>query len=208
VRRSPAAWWLAAAAVALAATVRVGAIDDEAEAARAAWGETAAVVVATRDLRPGDVVGPADVAPVAWPRAVVPPGAVAEAPLGATVTAVVLAGEALVSARLAPDGLSEVAALLPPGWRAVAIAAAGGGFGGDLPPLAVGDRVDVLAGVEAFDVVDGSTGPAPAAVVAEGALVLDVGDAAVTVGVPAEVAPDVAFATSRGAVTLALVGAA
>lgn len=206
-RRSPALWWLAAAAVAAFATARVGSIDDEAEAARAAWGESVTVVVAARDLEPGQVVGPADVVLASWPRAVVPAGALAEVPDGRTVTAPIVAGEALASARIAPDGLSDVAALLPPGWRAVAIPAAGGGFGGDLPPLAVGDHVDVLASVDAFDLDAGAAGAEPGGVVAESALVVDVSESAVTVGVPAARAPDVAFASTRGSVTLALVGA-
>lgn len=206
-RRSPALWWATAAVLALGAAARVGSLDDQAEAARAAWGESVPVVVAAHDLAAGDVIGPLDVVVESWPRAVVPPGALAEVPEGRTVTAPIVAGEAVVPARVAPDGLSDVAALLPPGWRAVAIPAAGGGFGGDLPPLAAGDRVDVLASFDTFDLDDGSTDPEPAGVVAEGALVVDVADGAVTVGVPAAVAPDVAFATTRGTVTLALVGA-
>jgi pilus assembly protein CpaB len=206
-RRSPATWWLTAAAVAAFAAARVGSIDDQAEAARAAWGESVTVAVAVRDLEPGQVVGVTDVVLASWPRAVVPPGSLTEVPDGRTVTAPIVAGEALASARLAPDGLSDVAALLPSGWRAVAIPAAGGGFGGDLPPLAVGDHVDVLASVDTFDLDDGSTEPEPAGVVAEAALVLDVSESAVTVGIPAARAPDVAFAATRGSVTLALVGA-
>lgn len=206
-RRSPALWWLAAAAVAAYATTRVGAIDDEAEARRAAWGESVPVAVATRAVAAGEVLGPLDVTIEAWPVAVVPAGALDEAPVGRTATAPIVAGEAVVAARVAPEGLSEVAARLPPGWRAVAIPAAAGGFGGDLPPLAIGDHVDVLASFDTFDVRDGSSGGEPAGVVAEAALVVDVSDTTVTVGVPASVAPDVAFATSRGTVTLALVGA-
>jgi Flp pilus assembly protein CpaB len=205
-RRSPATWWLTAAAVAAFATARVGAIDDEAEAARAAWGESTTVAVAVRDLEAGQVVGATDVVLASWPRAVVPPGSLTEVPDGRTVTAPIVAGEALASARLAPDGLSDVAALLPSGWRAVAIPATGGS-GGDLPPLAVGDHVDVLASVDTFDLDDGSADPEPAGVVAEAALVLDVSESAVTVGIPAARAPDVAFAATRGSVTLALVGA-
>ena len=198
-RRSPAVWWRAAAAVAASATARVGALDAEAEARRAAWGEAVPVVVAVRDLAPGEVLGPRDVVVESWPVAVVPDGALDAVPDGATASAPIVAGEAVVAARVAPDGLSAVAARLPPGWRAVAVPA-GGGFGGDLPPLAIGARVDELA---SFEAVDGRSGD----VVAEAALVVEVTDTSVTVGVPAAVAPDVAFAATRGTVTLALVGA-
>jgi Flp pilus assembly protein CpaB len=226
------AWWLAAAAVAAWAAAHAGALEDRAEAARAAWGEPVPVVVAVRALEPGDVLTAADVTIESWPPAVLPAGAFDAVPDGRTVTAPIVAGEAVVAARVAPGGLSTVAALLPPGWRAVAIPSAGSGFGDGAPPLTVGDRVDVLASFDRFDLADrpfddpaedtdaeppGTDDPAdadagagagPAAgVVAAGALVLDVGDASVTVGVPAGVAPDVAFATTRGTVTLALVGA-
>lgn len=202
-RRSPAAWWLAAAAVAALAATRVGTLDDEAAAARAAWGEGVPVVVATRDLAAGEVVGADDVVVASWPPAVVPEGALAEVPAGRTVAAPIVAGEAVVGARVAPEGLSDVAALLPPGWRAVAVPAFGGGAGGDHPPLAVGDRVDVLASVDTFDPLAHQS----AEVVAEGALVVDVRDGSVTVGVPQRVAAAVAVATTRGTITLALVGA-
>jgi len=59
------------------------------------------------------------------------------------------------------------------------------------PPLGVGDRVDLLA----------------PDVVAAGALVVDVGEEAVTVAVPAEDADDVAAAVATSAVALALRGA-
>ena len=201
-RRSPVLWWLVAGGVALQAALRVGAIDDEAVAARAAWGEPVPVVVAVRDLAPGDVVGAVDVTVEHWPPAVVPAAALDEPPVGRTVSAAIVAGEVVVAARVAPDGLSGVAALLPSGWRAVAVPAGGGGFGSDLPPLAVGDRVDVLAGTATFDDV-----ALDLEVVAGAALVVDVTDTTVTVGVPAASAPAVAAATTRGTVTLALVGA-
>lgn len=204
-RRSPTAWWSAAAALALAASLRVGAIDDEAEARRAAWGESVTVVVAERDLAAGDVVTRGDVAFADWPRALVPAGALEELPIGRTAASPIVAGEAVVAARVAPEGLSEVAALVPPGWRAVAVPSASGGFGADAPPLDVGDRVDVLA---TFDTLDLDAGDSTTETVAEGALVVDVGDTSVTVAVPAADAERLAGAAARGTVTLALAGAA
>jgi Flp pilus assembly protein CpaB len=150
------------------------------------------------------VLGADDVTVQRWPVAVVPAGAVADAPDGRIVTDAVVAGEAVVERRLAPGGLSTVAALVPEHHRAIAVPSSIGGLGTDAPPLTNGDRVDLLA---TFDVLDGDAPPTGA--VAEGALVVDVGDeGTVTVAVPEEDAPRVAFAVARGTVTLALVGAA
>ena len=193
-RRSPAAWWSCAAVVAVLAVTRVG-----------AWGESRTVVVASGDLPPGHVVTLADVTVERWPVAVVPAGALADVPVGRTVTTPIVAGEAVVARRVAPDGLDGVAALLPEGHRAVAVPAAIDGFGAGVPPLAVGDRVDVLATFDVY-VDEGGSGAEPTGVVAAEALVVDVGDGAVTVAVPERDAPQVAFAAARGTVTLALVG--
>lgn len=208
-RRSPAVWWSAAALVALVAAARVGSIDDAAEARRASWGTPVPVVVAARDLPAGTVLGDGDVVTTSWPDAVVPAGALVSPPLGRTTSAAIMAGEAVVADRVAPDGLSDVAALLPPGWRAVAVPPSSAGFGSGAPPLQVGDRVDVLATFDALDLTDGSNDPTPTEPVAEGALVVDVDPdgGPITVAVPTADAPDVAFAVARGIVTLTLVGA-
>ncbi len=190
-RRSLALRWSAvalAAGLAAAQAVRLGA---DAEAARAAWGDPVEVVVAARDLDAGDVVQAADVRTERWPSAVVPGGAVDEAPLGRVLSADVVAGEALVGARLAPDGLSGPAALVPDGWRAVAVPSSAG-FGAPVPPLRLGDRVDVLA----------------PDLVAAGAVVVAVDDEVVTIAVSADDAPAVAEAMAVAVVVLALRGAA
>ncbi|MDP9389783.1 MAG: hypothetical protein M3Q48_18175, partial [Actinomycetota bacterium] len=74
--------------------------------------------------------------------------------------------------------------------------------------LRPGQRVDVLA---TFDTGEGAgegdgegDGGPPTFPVAQGALVLDVGEEWVTVGVEAGEAPRVAFAVARGTVALAL----
>jgi pilus assembly protein CpaB len=198
---SPLAWWACAAVVALIAAAQVGRLDDEASARRQAWGAARVVVVARHDLAPGDVVGADDVVVVEWPTAVLPDGAVGEPPVGRTVTATILAGEAVVARRLAPDGLGGVAALVPEGMRAVAVPSAGG-LGVESPPLEVGDRVDVLATI---DVLDADV--APTGAVASDALVVAVGETAITVAVEAGDVEAVAYAVARGTVTLALVGA-
>jgi Flp pilus assembly protein CpaB len=115
-------------------------------------------------------------------------------------------GEVLLASKLAPEGLRGVAALVPPGDRALAVPVDPGGLA-----LRLGDRVDVLA---TFDVAGADdtapalpTPAAPTFPVARAALVVGVGDGAVTVAVGPDEVPRVAFALARGTVALALVGA-
>lgn len=189
-RSSVAVRWIAVALAAAVAAVQVSALGADAEARRRAWGDAVPVVVAVRDLAAGRVVGAGDVRVERWPDAVVPAAALGDPPVGATLLADVVAGEALVASRVAPGGLGRVAALVPPGWRAVAVPVSAG-FGAVAPPLTVGDRVDVLA----------------PDLVAERAVVVAVDDDAVTVAVPAGDAPGVAEAAATAVVTLALRGA-
>jgi Flp pilus assembly protein CpaB len=72
--------------------------------------------------------------------------------------------------------------------------------GGASAPVRTGDVVDVLA---TFDAASSITGDATSAV-ATGALVVDVGDDAVTVAVAPDEARRVASAVAHGLVTLAL----
>ena len=111
------------------------------DAARQRWTDTRVVAVARRDLEPGQVVeaGSVDLEEVA--TASVAPAALGEVPLGSVVRYPVAAGEALVGSRLAPEGLTGIAALVPAGERAVALPVGPAAR----PPLQVGDRVDVLA---------------------------------------------------------------
>jgi len=189
-RRSLALRWLLVAAAAALAAVQASALGAQAEAARQAWGEGVDVVVAARDLPAGRRVAATDVVVESRPQAVVPAGALSEPPVGSVLSAGVVAGEVLVGARVAPAGLGAVAALVPEGWRAVAVPTSASGFGPPAPPVTVGDRVDLLA----------------PDVVASG-VVVAVGDDAVTVAVPARDAPAVADAAATVAVTLALRGA-
>ncbi|MGH9138594.1 MAG: RcpC/CpaB family pilus assembly protein, partial [Acidimicrobiales bacterium] len=95
------------------------------------------------------------------------------------------------------------AALVPAGHRALALPVTAGV---GAPSVVVGDRVDVLAAFDMLDEPD-TADVDPAGVVTAGAVVVDVGESAVTVAVPEDDAPRVAFAAARGTVTLALVGA-
>ena len=190
-RRSLALRWLLVAAAASLVAVEAAGVGAEAAAARDAWGRSTGVAVAVRDVARGEVVAAGDVAVQRRPLAVVPDDALQEPPVGRVTTAGLVAGEVVVSSRLAPAGLSGVAALVPDGWRAMAVPTSASGFGSPAPPLAVGDRVDVLA----------------PDVVAADALVVAIDDTAVTVAVPADDAPALAEALAAAVVTIALVGA-
>jgi len=166
-----------------------------AEAGAARYGSLRLVAVATRPVAAGQVVQAPDVAWRRVPRAFLPASPVARAPVGHSAVVALVAGEVVLEARLAPWGVRGPAALMPPGARALAVP-----VGPSSPPVASGDRVDVLA------TVDGSTPPTFA--VAGRAIVVEVAPSRVTVAVSAEEAPRVAFAITRGAVTLALDGPA
>lgn len=196
---------LGVAALAAATCLTVMSLVAAADEARDRWGQTRPVAVATRDLAMGDVVDSGAFEVRDLPEAVLPdglPDGVGDPPSGAVVRHPVLAGEPIVPDRLAPDGLTGAAALVPTGWRAVAVPLGPAGA----PPVVTGDLVDVLAVTAAA--TDGAVqGREPAFALVEQALVVDVADDAVTVAVPGGDAPRVAWALSNGAVVLALAGA-
>lgn len=115
----------------------------QADAARNRWTDTREVVVTTGDLDTGRVIGVDDVRAVKLPQAAIPSGATTASVdqlVGATVNRPIYAGEVVVDGRLGPAGLGPVAARIPAGFRAVAVPT-----GSAVPPLAPGDRVDLLA---------------------------------------------------------------
>lgn len=197
--RGPVLPLLAAAVLAVVTGAVVTSLTSRAESALRRYGTSRPVAVATRSIAAGAVIAAGDAEVRTWPEGLVPRGALGAVPVGRTATAATFAGEPLVAARVAPGGRSGVAALLPPGTRALAVPLTGAG-----PPLATGDSVDLLA---TFDPVVAAGGD-PTVVVASGATV--VGTAAdgeaVTVAVPAADAPRVAFALTQGTVTVALGG--
>ena len=159
-------------------------------------GATTTVAVARQAVAPGDELGRDDVDLVDRPVAHIPAGATTEDPTGRTVRARIHPGEIIVDERLAGEGREGAAALVPEGWRAVAVPVV------DAPvPARAGDIVDVVA---SFDpsLVERD----PAVVVAAEVVVVDVADEAITVAVPPSRVTDVAFALANGIVTLALVG--
>lgn len=110
-----------------------------------AWGNTEELVVVTRPVPAGHALVAEDVERRRVPEALVPAGAVVAhpdqaLPVPGRITATALVpGEILVADRLAPPGFDDGAGTGPDG-RVVAIPL-------DLPapPLATGDRVDLLA---------------------------------------------------------------
>jgi Flp pilus assembly protein CpaB len=175
-----------------------------AEAARERWGRARPVAVATRDLAPGDLVDGSAVEVRRLPEAAVSPGALAEPPSGSVVRQPVAAGEPLVAERLAPQGLTGVAALVPAGHRAVAIPI------GPLaaPPLKVGDLVDVLAVVPTLaEQQPRLPEDQPSFPLVEAVVVVDVGEQSIAVAVPEADAPRVAWVLTNGSIVLALAGA-
>jgi len=198
LRYHPAARWLALAVlVALAVTVvhrtTAGAADE-----RQQWGATRTIAVARHRIAMGTAIETGDVEPRSWPNAVVPEGAMDVVPTGRTATATIEAGEAVLATRLAPDGVHGVAALVPAGWRALAVPVAP-----TVLTLAIGDHVDLIAG---FDVSGASnhTDRSPSLVVARDAIVVAVDEQRVTVAVPDGDAERVAFAIVAGTVVPAL----
>jgi hypothetical protein len=102
-----------------------------------------------------------------------------------------------------------VAALLPEDQRAVSVPIGPAGA----PPLRIGDEVDLLAVLPTMSEVsehseteDGARA-GPAFPIVERARVVDVGQDAVSVAVPALDAPVVAYAVTNGMVLVALAGA-
>ena len=200
LRRSPLPFWLLALALSLVTGLSVGRLVDEASRRAARLGGLTDVPVAARSVDAGRALRPADVAVRRLPAAVVPRGRLARSPAGRVTVVPLAAGEVLLAAKLAPDGLAGVAALVPSGHRALAVPVEPDGL-----DLRQGHRVDVLATFEvsAAEGAEGDAAP-PTFPVATDALVVDVAEQAVTVAVTPAEAARVAFALARGTVTLAL----
>jgi Flp pilus assembly protein CpaB len=204
--------------VAVVTAVAVSSVVRTAEQTRSRWADTRRVAVAERDLAPGDVVDDGAVVVREVPSAAVAGDATGTVPLGAVVRYPIAAGEPVIGDRLAPLGLTGVAALVPPAHRAVAVPTGPAGT----PPIHPHDRVDIVAltspgaDTHSHEVpADGSGADdttsvaptAPATTLVEQALVVDVSDTAVTVAIPTPLAPTVAYAATQGLTVLTLIGA-
>lgn len=195
IARTPVVFWSATAALALLTATATARLVGRAAAEAARYGGLRPVLVATRAVPVGATLTAADTAVRRVPAAFVPPGALRALPAGRRVVVPLHPGEAVLAAHLSPAGAGGLAALLPPGTRAVAVPT-----GEATPPVRVGDAVDVIA-VFATD-----AGTEPAFAVARAARVVAVGGDRVTVAVSPEEAARIAFALVAGQVVLAAVG--
>ena len=195
--RSPVVFWALVALLAVLTASVVGGMAGRARAEAARYGSLRTVAVADRPVAVGTVLGPADVSEERVPAAFLPEGWVRSAAevVGRTVVVPLFRGAPVLREQVAPWGVHGVAALLPPGARAVAVPT-----GAAAPKLRTGDVVDVLATLAA----DVEAGEEPTVEVAAGALVVDVAEESATVAVAPEEARRVAFALTVGSLTLAL----
>jgi len=199
--RSAPVYWVAVVALAAVTGLTAARLVGRAEAAAARYGSLRPVVVASRPVAMGAVLRPGDVAVRDLPASFLPERhvAAAAAAVGRTAVVALFPGVPLVADQLAPEGLQGVAALLPPGTRAVSVPG-----GGASAPVRTGDVVDVLATFDPSASASPSAAAEPTFAVAVAALVVDVGDDAATVAVGPEEAKRVAFAVAHGVVTLAV----
>lgn len=204
LRRSALAWWIVTLLVGgLTASVVSSSVSRATEGAEA-WGSTRAVWVVTRALDAGEVIDPNAVRRARRPRGVVPEGALdgVSSPVGEATRVALAPGEVVLVARLAGRGAHGIAAMVRPGYRAVAVP-----NDDRMPAVRVGDRVDVLATFDVGDDLGGAAGTAaPSFPVARNAEVLAVTARALTLAVDADDAPRIAFALAKGAVAISLRG--
>ena len=204
VRRLPIVYWVGALALVLCTGLAMARVVGGAQTAAAQFGTLRPVPVAAHAVPVGTSLDASDVRMRTLPRAVIPRGAVAST-AGAVVGRVALVplseGEVVTAAKVAPTGLTGIAALLTDDARALAIPTTAG-----TPPLHPGDHVDLLASFDVDRQPGDSAGKEspPTFPVAKHATVLDVGHQAVTVAVTADEAPRLAYALTHGAITLAL----
>jgi Flp pilus assembly protein CpaB len=153
------------------------------------YGPRQVIAIAANDLETGTEIADGDLRWVERPVELIG-GTAADHPVGRVVVEPVLRGEAIVDERLAVAGAHGASALTPDGSRALAVPTPTG-----RPPLAVGDRVEVVA-----TTLDGST----ARRVARDAVVVAMEDEAVTVAVAGDELAAVARAVLDGTAVLAL----
>lgn len=190
--RSPALYWILAAAVGISTTATVTRLVSDAEAGAARFGDTVVVARAVRDLDAGHRIEPDDIERVELPRSAVA-DVLADEPEGDRLTHSVGRGEVLAAADVTGGDLSALAAQLDDGRVGVSIQASPASL-----DTTTGDVVDVWG----FD-ADGLgyrrlTG---------GAVVIDSNDRAVVVAVDDEDVAEVIAAATDGSAALVLRGA-
>jgi len=156
-----------------------------------AYGRLRRVAVARRELEPGRQIGSDDITWRELPALAVPDGALTTSPTGRIVTAAIGRSEVITDRRIAPEGLSGLRALVPPGRRAIGVPVGDGSV-----TLEEGDQVDVLAPSRGTSDLDPSG--RGATVVARAARVLAVGHSAVVLVVSEAEATTIAGALAQG----------
>ncbi|MEI7593200.1 MAG: SAF domain-containing protein [Actinomycetes bacterium] len=192
--------WLLAAGLALAAAAIVASTANDAATTVAALGTTRSVRVARHDLDIGDVIGRDDFEFREWPVGDLPHDVAELDPVGQVVVATIVAGEIISSRRLGPHGISGLAALVPDGFRAIAIPIEGTGT-----QVRVGDRVDMFNPKSDTDALANRRSSA-AGLVAANARVIGEADTSIVVAVSDTEAAAVATALGQGMVVVAIVG--
>jgi len=187
-------WWTLVGALTLVTATTIQREYARAHAARVDWGTTVAVFVATADIDGGDPVESA-AALQHWPAALVPDTAITRLDRGARARVDLVAGEVLVSQRVSTRTSGGVTDLLPVDTVAVAVPVHVG-----VPPLSLGDRVDLLATYDSPGSADTTTR------VARSAVVVDLDDDVITVAVADDAVAELAGALARAEVTIALTG--
>jgi len=179
-RRRLGAW-----SVVLLVGIGVHHVVDTARATERSWGATSPVVVVTATVAAGGSVPAAALAVERRPVRTAPVGALHRLPPPARARIDLGPGLVLTAGMLDTVRRGATASALPDGT--VGVVASTGLL---RPPVERGDRVDVLAGSSAVDVLVERTGEAAAGPVARGATVLRVEDDRVTLAVrPSEAAP-------------------
>lgn len=196
ILRPPPLRAVVAVVLALTCGLLVLRATGRAEAAVHRYGRPTAAWVVTEALEPGDVVDGDDVEAESRPASFLPSGAVTDDPVGRRVTEVLRRGEVVVEHRLADGDRRGAAALVPEGWRAVAVPALDA-----VLPVEVGQRVDVLAALDPT-----GTGAVGSTVAEDGVVVHVADDGTVTVAVTPSQAARIVAALASGVVALALVG--
>lgn len=144
------------------------------------WTTEMAVIVVSERVDAGQPITATNTSSVRLPTQIIPVGAIRSLPPGSRAAITLEPRTPLTSSMIRAER-SRIA--VPVGWRGIALPA-------DLiaPSVAVGDRVDIVAG---------------GSIVAAGAVVIGVGsDLPITVAVPSDIAATVATAARLGEATL------
>ncbi len=178
--RHPFAYWACVATFSLWVAISVNSALAGAQHQRESWGHSEAVLVATKRVEPGELLTSA-VALRDIPIALKPPAALGALPSGATARQRIEVGEVLVGLDIGHgDG---PLAMLPDNWLALVVES------DNSPMFSIGDSAVVLAGGQ---------------IIAADAIVIEVTDRGVVVGVPSDSAGPVADAANQHIATVAL----